>query len=353
MTTVSRKEPLTLKFDHNVIEHLGLKLYQNKPTNVIAELVSNGWDADACNIWIDVHTDTENSDDNFISVVDDGGGMSREVIQKRFLIIGLPKRSAEHPEERTLKGRTPMGRKGIGKLAPFGIARELDIISVAKDDAGGCLLNWFRLELSGILSVNDKREYNPIEIVSNTPINETELYKHDRNDCIRNFLNRINKKTGTGTLLILRSLSLRKLLTPKKIIEAMGRRFTVTLLRDDFNVYVNDSLVTEKEALPEFQHRIPASGFGIDNIDGKEVKYWAGFVQTADWPQDEAGVGVYTHGKIAQDRPFTFGQKGREIIARYMYAVVEADWLDDLPDDVVSTRSNIRKLGALRDGSSL
>lgn len=37
----------SMKISHNVIEHLGLKLYQNKPTNVIAELISNAWDANA------------------------------------------------------------------------------------------------------------------------------------------------------------------------------------------------------------------------------------------------------------------------------------------------------------------
>lgn len=31
-----------LRFANNIIEHLGVKLYQNKPTNVIAEYVANG-----------------------------------------------------------------------------------------------------------------------------------------------------------------------------------------------------------------------------------------------------------------------------------------------------------------------
>ncbi len=48
------QEELVLRFSHNVLEHLGLKLYQNKPTNVLAELVSNSWDAYANNVWIDI-----------------------------------------------------------------------------------------------------------------------------------------------------------------------------------------------------------------------------------------------------------------------------------------------------------
>ena len=42
-------------------------------------------------------------------------------------------------------------------------------------------------------------------------------------------------------------------------------------------------------------------------------------------------------GKSAQDRPFTFGVRGKEIFTRYMFGVVEAEWLDELDEDVIST----------------
>ncbi|MEP4805286.1 MAG: hypothetical protein ABJZ69_12820 [Hyphomicrobiales bacterium] len=41
-----------LRFSHNVIEHLGVKLYKNKTGNVLAELLANCWDADAKNVEI-------------------------------------------------------------------------------------------------------------------------------------------------------------------------------------------------------------------------------------------------------------------------------------------------------------
>ncbi len=49
-STIDATTPLVLRFSHNIIEHLGLKLYQNRPTNVVAELVSNSWDAGASNV---------------------------------------------------------------------------------------------------------------------------------------------------------------------------------------------------------------------------------------------------------------------------------------------------------------
>src|SRR5690554_664087 len=124
-------------------------------------------------------------------------------------------------------------------------------------------------------------------------------------------------------------------------MESIGLRFTVTLLREDFKVHVNDTVATEKQALPDFAFRIPSEGFAeeIVQINGQDriIKHWVGFVEQAEWPQDQAGVGIYAHGKIAQDRPFVFGLKGREISTRYMYGVIEADWLDELDEDVVST----------------
>jgi len=72
----SSSQPLTLRFAHNVIEHLGLKLYQNKPTNVLAELVSNSWDAMAPNVFIDLDLSGSGTP-TAISVFDDGRGMSK------------------------------------------------------------------------------------------------------------------------------------------------------------------------------------------------------------------------------------------------------------------------------------
>ena len=92
--------------------------------------------------------------------------------------------------------------------------------------------------------------------------------------------------------------------------------------------------------------RIPDHGYTTEKVNGKDVKSWVGFVKKAEWPADQAGVGVYSHGKIAQDRPFTFGIKGKEIFTRYMFGVVEAEWLDELDQDVISTdRTNVQ-LGA-------
>lgn len=52
---MSQKE-LQVTFDINTIDHLGVKLYSTIPP-MIAELVSNAWDADAHNVYINFQKD--------------------------------------------------------------------------------------------------------------------------------------------------------------------------------------------------------------------------------------------------------------------------------------------------------
>lgn len=337
-----KKGDLVLRFSHNVLEHLGLKLYQNKPTNVLAELVSNSWDALAENVWIDLETDTNGAPVS-IAVSDDGSGMDDTSLQQNYLVVGKPKRDTQNLDEIEVlaqKKRPPMGRKGIGKLAPFGVARQVDLITV-KDGS----FTWLRFDYEQMLnSENDHSsfsEYRPDVIareenlVSLSP-NETAAGR----EFVEKFKRRMLDKKS-GTLVLAHDLTVRRPITARALMESLGRRFTVTLARKDFVVSVNDLKLEEKYVFPEWLVRYPETGFITEQIETpqglKEVRCWAGFVKEASWPQEEAGVGVYAHGKIAQDRPFLFGNKGNEIFSRYMYAVVEADWIDELSYDAIST----------------
>ncbi len=319
----------TLEFDHNIIEHLGIKLYQNKPVNVFSELVSNSWDADAENVWISISESTTNTD-RFISVADDGCGMSFSDIQDKYLVIGLQKR--DKPDELTERDRKPMGRKGIGKLAPFGIASRVDVISVHDSK-----LNWFTIELDGLRKVASEKSYKP-----NFPILQRELeFDLDAIDepyskQVRNFISRIRAKKQ-GTLVLMSGLTPNQLPTTPHVMSKLTSRFTVILARNDFTVFVEDQPITAEKAIPSFELRIPSEGFAEEKVGENTVRYWAGFFAKAETATDEAGVGVYAHGKIAQDRPFYFKSTGKEVFQRYLYAVVEADWLDEVNEDLVST----------------
>lgn len=321
---------LVLRFSHNVVEHLGLKLYQNKPTNVIAELVSNAWDADASKVTVNT---SMGEAPRWVSVLDNGHGMSREHLQQMYLVIGKPRRS--HAAERSRGNRKLMGRKGIGKLAPFGIARRVDVLTCALED-GELRVHWLYFELAAVLGRTDG-EYRPVIVADGVPLTDIPLGADPtESGQVGEWVELVREGGAGGTSVLMTDLSLGRAISDSQLTSSLGQRFTVAT-GHQFAVAVNGNVATTELLLPEFDFRVPDEGFGAEQIDGREVRFWVGFVKKADWPSDEAGVGVYAHGKIAQDRPFTFGRKGSEIFTRYMFGVVEADWLDELEVDVIST----------------
>ncbi|HEY7449013.1 MAG TPA: ATP-binding protein [Vicinamibacterales bacterium] len=329
MTSVATEDDLLLRFSHNVVEHLGLKLYQNKPTNVIAEIVSNSWDADATRVEVNMSMDAAN---RWVAVHDNGHGMTREELASPYLIIGLPRRTKADETSRG-RHRRLMGRKGIGKLAPFGIARQMDVLTSALKD-GEPVMHWLRFNLDDLLKQREG-SYKPTLVVSGGQLEKLPLDEDPTGSQVTDWRDSI-VQNKTGTLILMTKLSLGRAINDGQLIDSLGHRFTITV-GHDFSVSVNGLKATAANMLPEFDFRIPEQGHTAESINGREVQFWVGFVKKADWPADQAGVGVYSHGKIAQDRPFTFGIKGKEIFTRYMFGVVEAEWLDELDQDVIST----------------
>ena len=111
---MERKE-LQVTFDINTIDHLGVKLYSTIPP-MIAELVSNAWDADANNVYINFKNEGEKT----ITVSDDGIGMTFSELNDYFLKIGRNRRVEMHKDV-TDGGRKVLGKKGLGKLSMFGM----------------------------------------------------------------------------------------------------------------------------------------------------------------------------------------------------------------------------------------
>ena len=115
-----RKLEMTISL--NALEHLGMNLYSNMPS-VLSEIVANAWDADATKVRI--HLD---KNAGTVTIADDGTGMDREAVIDRFLNVGFKRRTQLGPL--TDKGRSPMGRKGIGKLSIFSIAGIFEVHTV-------------------------------------------------------------------------------------------------------------------------------------------------------------------------------------------------------------------------------
>lgn len=119
----------------SVLNHLGRNLYRNFIT-VLGEAISNAWDADAKNVWIEI--DRESS---VFSIKDDGVGMNADDFQSKFLKIGYSKRAEggmKSPSQRPY-----IGAKGIGKLALLSCAKRISVFTKknGQDYVGGVIDN--------------------------------------------------------------------------------------------------------------------------------------------------------------------------------------------------------------------
>ena len=103
--TIIMDKKLVFTYDNQTIDHLGVKLYSTIPP-MLAELISNAWDADAHNVYVEL----KNGDKKYISVKDDGCGMTFDELNSKFLKIGRNRRTELH-NDITDGGRPVLGKK--------------------------------------------------------------------------------------------------------------------------------------------------------------------------------------------------------------------------------------------------
>lgn len=109
MATVNDEASFT--FSWLALKLLGRGLYSN-PWSALSELVANGLDAGATEVY--VYVDARDKSNAVVEVIDNGSGMSRNDIDT-YVKVGYDKRKAEN--RNNLADAKPKGRKGIGKLA--------------------------------------------------------------------------------------------------------------------------------------------------------------------------------------------------------------------------------------------
>ena len=83
------QDKLVLKFDPNTIEHLGISLYSKLPS-VLAELISNSWDADSNDVSINF---IDSNGEKEIEYIDTGDGMTFDELNEKYLVIGRNRRA--------------------------------------------------------------------------------------------------------------------------------------------------------------------------------------------------------------------------------------------------------------------
>ena len=304
-----------MQYAGGMIRHLGLQMYGGA-VPAIAELIANSWDADATRVDVSIPLDTPITRELCVEVLDDGIGMSFEELNDSYLVVGLDRRLTGR--SRSPNGRHVMGRKGIGKLAGFGIAKTMRI-----ETKKGGHLTVFEMDFDEMASADQFIEPYKPTVLHDGPDDEL-IIPH-----------------RTGTRVVLRDLEIRNAVNSDRFRLSMSRRFSI--LSGQFEVAINDHELTRHELVTQF--RFPPANLTAEHLPGfGTVKWWIGFTEKPI-PQEEArGVAVMVRGKLAQ-APFFFDQTGGtqgQLGLQYMTGEVHADDIDDTEDLIATDRASIR-----------
>jgi AcrR family transcriptional regulator len=331
---------LVMTISLNALEHLGINLYSNIPA-VLSEIVANAWDADAENVTVTIDKAAET-----ITIEDDGTGMDRDGVIDRFLTVGFKRR--EVLGGKTAKGRSPMGRKGIGKLSIFSIAQVAKVYTIVNGQKTAFKMD--REVIRKAIAGTGQNSYKPDELT----------------DWPSGF------KVGTRIVLSEISKSLSGM-TVEGLKRRVSRRFAVIGPKNGFNVTVNGNVIKPEDRAyhnalqylwtfgdqSEFVKLCknlerPADDRSAAIKDalsaaGLSLTGWIGTVTKPDQLKDEDGdnlnrLAVFMRGKMAQEDILDeFGQK--EIYADYVIGELHCEQLDldDKGDIATSSRQALKQ----------
>ena len=353
------------------VDKLGVKLY-DRVYAVLAELISNSYDADATEVIVRApmggqylaykHDGKVTSKNSIIEVEDNGIGMTPEELQDFYLVVGLERRSQRGGKSRKFE-RAVMGRKGVGKLAPFGVCRIVEIISAGGEEITEGAQTGYKtahiiLDKDKILS-DTTAPYNP------------DVGPQDRTLSDRAF-----------TKVILREFYYRKIGTIQELSRQLAQRFGIE--SRDWRIRLVDTQKTsgspDSENVvgafdiqempntkisftgprPTLPTKNDATGYTAVGPDGNTnsrlsagflheaifypVVGWVAYAKTPYKDELMAGIRIYCRGKFAAQTS-VFNRKagftGEHSIRSYLIGELHADWLDEDEDLIQTDRRDI------------
>ena len=152
---------IEFNFTCYALKLLGHNLYSN-PWTAVSEIVANGIDAKAKNIYILV--DLFNKESAQIEVIDDGYGMTYQDLCDKYTIIGRNKR-IDNPEDKSI-----LGRKGVGKLAALYLSDKYYLFTKSKSETSSWqvdLSNAKDNDVPALERCDDEQIINSFEIWNN------------------------------------------------------------------------------------------------------------------------------------------------------------------------------------------
>lgn len=305
---MSEEQKLTMSFDPHTIEHLGVKMYSVLP-NAIAELIANSYDAESPEVHILL---TDNEKGKSIAVMDKGVGMSFSEINDNFLRIGRKRRDED-------KGLSPngkrkvTGRKGLGKLAFFGIGDTIHIITKKEGKCVDFTMNW-----NDIVNATSSNYEPTFQITDCNPSEQGTTV----------ILSNLKRKTGFDVEEIANSLS--------RLFDFFDDTFVADISLNGGTPIPIDKTLRYKNIEPQFSWDIP------DIIDDKEDYFHKhnihGELIATEKPLKPGlrGITLYAHGRLVNTAGF-FGASESSHFYSYLTGWIDVDFIDEQPEDIIST----------------
>lgn len=300
---------LSLKFDPKTIEHLGVKMYSTLPP-ALAELISNAYDADASEVTVEFLE--QNGTPKAITIEDNGTGMSLSDIQEKFLVIGRNRRQIEGDNPSVKFGRLPTGKKGLGKLALFGLAKAISVDTIQKGLRNRFHLNWEDLLASSEI-------YNPKIDITNGTV-----------------------ERDSRTIIQLTDLKRRSPFDLEAIADSLSRIFIVD---SNFKIRLKDSkghqiLIAEDRRYANIEKQFIWHENDLIESTNEYFGKVKIFLTTGKTPIPPSsglrGIALFSRGKLV-NAPEYFSDSTSSHFYQYLTGWIKADFIDLFEEDVIST----------------
>ena len=311
------REELVMTFDPNTIQHLGIKMYSQLPA-AVAELVANAYDADASKVYIKLY---DNSEGKKIVVQDDGHGMSFTEINNCFLKIGRNRRSENC--SKSPKGRIATGKKGLGKLALFGIGNTITILTKKKEKTNG--IN-FSMSWDDIKNTKNGKPYNPkFELI------KSENNVHSTTISISQLKRNSNFSVSDSVSDLALSLS--------KIFNFLDTKFRVFISLNDANEVEVTQDLKYKSFDKQFDWNFPEFSSLVNN-NYQQKNFISGQVITTKTPlkPGQRGITLFANGRMV-NAPEFFGSSESSHFFSYTTGWLNVNFVDNYSgeEDLIST----------------
>lgn len=329
---VADQSPYRMTISLDVLKHLGVGLYSNVPA-VLSEAVANAWDADATCVGIDIN-------DHQITIQDNGHGMTVDDANNRYLRVGYKRRREDDGGITPRLHRKTMGRKGIGKLSLFSVAKTVDVYSVKDGQRHGFRMNTDDIERS---IKSGEQFYSPEQLGKG----------------------RVDFEEGTK--IVLSDLK-RRIYRSGHLKKRLARRFSV-IAEDEFEVTIGGTPITPEDRayyeklqyiwtfgelgdavalrVPNVKKYKRPSDLVVDNAT-ERIDGWIGTVEKSGHTKDPGtneslnAISIMVRGKMAQEDILEeFGEAG--VYSTYVIGEIHADFLDadDQPDIATTGRQQL------------